>query len=313
MECVGLAESVGFDSLWLVEVSDVDTIALASSICQTTKKIHVATGVVNSHLRVPTLLAMSAATLSNLSGGRFMLGIGSGSPQASYTIDIPADTQLTRFRETLQIVKLCLSGQKVYFHGSLFDVNGFKLGIRPTSKVTIYGAAMGLKMLEAAAELADGVLVMLPTVEHMKEVRRTIDTVREKLRKTTPPVACHLLTAVSRSKKEAERVAKRTVANYAAFPAYRNSFIRMGFADEIRTLEQSRLDRVGSIWERVPTEMAERLIIYGSADECVERVADFVTAGVTYPIIYPCSIPSEFPGKIKETIRAFAPYLKQRR
>src|SRR5579862_9243437 len=81
-----LAESSGFSGIWLVEVNDIDTLAMASSLVRVTRRIKIATGVVNSNLRLPTLLAMGALTVSELSEDRFILGIGAGSPSMVYQV-----------------------------------------------------------------------------------------------------------------------------------------------------------------------------------------------------------------------------------
>src|ERR671932_1801824 len=110
---VRTAEEAGFRSVWLVEVSDVDTIAFASALSQVTDKISICTGVVNSSLRLPTLLAMGAATVSNLSHGRFVLGVGAGSSPMKDSET--ADIRVTRLPETLQLIRPIRSGAKSSF------------------------------------------------------------------------------------------------------------------------------------------------------------------------------------------------------
>ncbi|MEM3857759.1 MAG: LLM class flavin-dependent oxidoreductase, partial [Thermoprotei archaeon] len=64
-------EKLGYRRLWFVEVSDVDVFAMSAAAAQITDRIQLASGVANSYLRLPTLTAMAAATVSSLSGGRF--------------------------------------------------------------------------------------------------------------------------------------------------------------------------------------------------------------------------------------------------
>src|ERR671910_1799151 len=154
------AEEAGFKSVWLVEVNDVDVLTFASALSQVTDKIRICTGVVNSSLRLPTLLAMGAATVSNLSDGRFVLGVGAGSSPMNSSDN--ADLRVTRLRETLQLLRDVLSGNKTSFQGSLFEIQDFQLGFKPKYSIPLYGAAMGLRMVKAVAQLADGVLLMMP-------------------------------------------------------------------------------------------------------------------------------------------------------
>ncbi|MGI0091362.1 MAG: LLM class flavin-dependent oxidoreductase [Nitrososphaerales archaeon] len=315
LDCTHSAERVGFDSLWLVEVAEADVLALAGAISEVTSEIKIATGVVNSNLRLPTLLAMGCATLSELSNGRFALGVGAGDAPMSYTVEIPENTALTRLRETLEIVHLCLSSKNVEYRGKLFEVKEFKLGFKLQNKVPIFGAAMGTKMVKIVVEVADGVLLMMPTPDYMKRIKQTIDSVTsERLTKKSPSVACHLVTSVSESRAEAEETAKRAVVSYIKVPVYRNSFVRMGFGNEISALElESNKQRPNvKLWERVPTGMAEKLIVYGTPEECVQKINTFVSQGVEYPIIYPCMTRSGFPDNVNDTIRLLAPFLEPR-
>jgi alkanesulfonate monooxygenase SsuD/methylene tetrahydromethanopterin reductase-like flavin-dependent oxidoreductase (luciferase family) len=312
------AERSGFDSVWLVEVSEVDVIGLAAALSCVTQKIKIATGVVNSTLRLPTLLAMGAATNSELSGGRFILGVGAGDPPMSYRFSQPKDRPILRLCENIQIVRSCLSGESVVFEGELYEVRDFKLGLKPRHQIPKFGAAMGLKMVQEVAKVADGLLLMMPTIEHLRNVKKVLSDLANKkqhqLKKDPLPVACHILTSVSKSAAEAERNAKKTVARYLEIPAYRNSMVRMGFSEEVQALEQiAKKGDNDDIWHQVSTKMADSLVIYGTPEECVEKISQFVREGVDYPVIYPSMIDVGFPENVKETIRSFAPYVEPSR
>ena len=301
------AEKAGFDSAWLVEVTEVDVMALAGLLSQATSKIKIATGVVNSTLRAPTLLAMGATTVSELSNGRFILGVGAGRPQVSQRN--PKDTELTRLLETIQILKLCLSGESVQFQGKLYEVSGFKLGLKPSHKIQIFGAAMGQKMVETVAKVADGVLLMMPTMEYFKKTRETIYSAlgRRGIPRSEFPIGCHFVTSVSLNKDKAERIAKMSVATYSTRPSYRKSYVRMGFQDEVEAIDKAKGQ---DAWKLVPREMAERLIIYGTPEGCMKKINEFVKEGVTDPVVYPCKTGTEFPDNAEETIRLLSPFLQ---
>jgi 5,10-methylenetetrahydromethanopterin reductase len=304
------AEKAGFDSVWLVEVSEADDMALAGALSQATQNIKIATGVVNSNLRLPTLLAMAAATVSLLSNGRFILGIGAGDPPMTYTDPLRENNPSTRLSETLQILRLCLTGNEVHFEGKLYRVDGFRLGLRPTNKIPIFGAAMGLKMVEMVAPLADGVLTMLTTLEHIREIKQTIQARAKKFQlEKEPAIACHILTSVSEKREVAEQVAKQSVLEYLRIPVYHNSMVRMGFSEEVQDLEATLSAKKEDVWKYVSDDMVGRLIVYGTPEECIGKINAFVKEGVTHPIIYPCTTKSAFPTYVNETIRLFAPFI----
>ena len=103
-----LAEASGFSGIWIVEVNDVDAFALAGALSEVTQSIKIASGVVGSSLRLPTLLAMGAITVSEFSTGRFVLGIGAGTPPVTFSGESKSDSPLLRLKETLQSVRGCL-------------------------------------------------------------------------------------------------------------------------------------------------------------------------------------------------------------
>lgn len=300
---VRTAEEAGFHSVWLVEVNDVDTLAFASALCPVTDKIRICTGVVNSSLRLPTLLAMGAATVSSLSHGHFVLGIGAGSSPMKNrdTINI----RVTRLRETLQLIRAILSGDKTSFQGSLFEVQGFQLGFKPKYSIPLYGAAMGLRMVKTVAELADGVVLMLPTIEYIKLTVRIIRSITKKRGINQFRIACHFVTVISENASMAE--ARRTVARYCAIPPYHNSFARMRFARELTDIDKALSTKPREAWRSVPPEMANRLIIHGTVEECVKQISQYVRLGVTDPIIYP-SLMTAGPKSLEKLIKDFSRY-----
>jgi alkanesulfonate monooxygenase SsuD/methylene tetrahydromethanopterin reductase-like flavin-dependent oxidoreductase (luciferase family) len=297
------AEEVGFRSVWLVEVNDVDTLAFASALSQVTDKIRICTGVVNSSLRLPTLLAMGAATVSNLSHGRFVLGVGAGSSPMKDSDT--ADLRVTRLRETLQLLRAVLSGAKTSFQGSLFEIQDFQLEFKPRYSIPLYGAAMGLRMVKIVAQLSDGLVLMLPTLEHTKLVVRTVKSIIKKRRINQFRIACHFVTVISENESTVE--ARQMVARFCAIPPYHNSFARMGFAPELAKIDKALSTKPKEAWRSVPPEMADRLIIHGTVEQCIKRISDYVRLGITDPIIYP-SFMTARPQLLEKMIKDISRY-----
>jgi alkanesulfonate monooxygenase SsuD/methylene tetrahydromethanopterin reductase-like flavin-dependent oxidoreductase (luciferase family) len=303
---VRTAEEEGFRSVWLVEVSDVDILAFASALSQVTDKIRICTGVVNSSLRLPTLLAMGAATVSNLSHGRFVLGIGAGSSPMKYS-DRTNDIRVTRLIETLQLVRAILPGDKTSFQGSLFKIEDFQLDFKPKYSIPIYGAAMGLRMVNIVAQLADGLLLMLPTIEHTKLAIRAVRSIAEQRGISQFHIACHFVTVISDDHDSLIR-AKRMIARFCMIPQYHNSFVRMGFAQEVENVDIALNTKPEEAWQSVSTEMADELIIHGTAEECARRISNFIDLGVTDPIIYPSVTTVSGREPLEKVIKEFSRY-----
>ncbi len=177
IECVRAADASGYDSFWLPEAWERDAFTVLTELAAHTSRIHLATGIVNVFSRSPALIAMSAATLDEISGGRFRLGLGtSGARVIEDFHGIKFSHPLTRLRETIQIVRLLLAGERVDFEGRCFHLSRFKLGFKPVrARVPIYVAALTPKSLYQLGELADG---WLPTHWPRERLRDGIAHIR---------------------------------------------------------------------------------------------------------------------------------------
>src|SRR3977135_3996268 len=104
VELVRAADGCGYDRFWMPEAGGRDAFALFTELAARTKRIHLGTGIVNVFSRSPALLAMSAATLDEISGGRFRLGLGtSGARVVEDFHGLKFAKPLMRLRETIQI------------------------------------------------------------------------------------------------------------------------------------------------------------------------------------------------------------------
>src|SRR5262249_50782429 len=132
IECLRAADDCGYDSFWMPEAWERDAFTTLSELATQTTRIHLATGIVNVFSRSPSLLAMSAATLDEISCGRFRLGVGvSGKRVVEDFHGVAFEKPLTRLRETVQIIRMLLRGQRVDFDGECFRLSRFKLGFKP--------------------------------------------------------------------------------------------------------------------------------------------------------------------------------------
>src|SRR5262249_48094437 len=106
LECAKDADACGYDSIWIPEAWERDAFTLLTELAVHTNQIHLCTGIVNIFSRTPALLAMSAATLDDISGERFRLGLGtSGARVIEDFHGVKFDKPLTRLKETIQIIR----------------------------------------------------------------------------------------------------------------------------------------------------------------------------------------------------------------
>jgi F420-dependent oxidoreductase-like protein len=163
------AERLGYSSVWVAEAWGSDAVTVLSWIAARTEKIHVGSGILQMPARTPAMTAMTAVTLNELSGGRFMLGLGLSGPQVvEGWHGVPYGKPLGKTREYVSIVRQAIARQHPLLHkGTHYqipyrgdDATGLgkplKLMTHPTHPVPIYLAAIGPKNVTLTAEIADG-------------------------------------------------------------------------------------------------------------------------------------------------------------
>ena len=126
------AEKKGYDSVWIAEhYLFRDAFATLGAVALATSRIRLATGVVNPYTRHPAFIAMSVATIDELSNGRAILGIGSG---VSFWIEEQMAMKMERpvsvTKESIQVIRRLLSGETVSYKGRTFTLRGMKLGFK---------------------------------------------------------------------------------------------------------------------------------------------------------------------------------------
>lgn len=174
------AERLGYDSAWASEAWGSDAVTLLAWVAAATTRLRVGSAVMQIPARTPAATAMTAATLDLLSGGRFLLGLGTSGPQvAEGWHGQPWGKPLTRTREYVEIVRRALRRETLEHHGEHYDVpygrdgatglgKPLKLMLRPLRPdLPIYLAAMAPRNVALAAEIADGWLPFLLSPERV--------------------------------------------------------------------------------------------------------------------------------------------------
>jgi F420-dependent oxidoreductase-like protein len=173
------AESLGYDSAWTAEAYGNDAVTTATWVLANTSKIKVGTAIMQMPARTPAMAAMTAMTLDQLSGGRFVMGLGASGPQVvEGWHGVPYGDGLTRTREYIQIVRQIWAREKpLEFHGELYDIPTTAAGATGLGKplksilhgnpaIPIYTASISPGGLRCAAEVADGVFPMMTDPEN---------------------------------------------------------------------------------------------------------------------------------------------------
>ena len=302
-----LAEANGFDSVWKEETSGTNTFMTLSAIARTTSSIELGTGVANVFSRSPTFLAMSAATLDELSGGRTLLGLGVSSPpliEGWHGIDY--ERPLRRLRETIEILRQAFTERTVDYDGDIYDIGPYSVGFElDRDTIPVYNAAMGETNRRLTAEFADGWMPIFIPRSKFDEFEATLQ--KRASSSDRDPVTCSPMVpcAVAEDTDQAERQVRNLIAQEMAM-GYNSLVDQFGFgkaADEAH--DQWRAGDRDAAAAALSQEMVDEFAIYGTPSECRERLADLATAGAESVILWPSMSASS--GEVRELIESLGP------
>ncbi|MGC0335318.1 LLM class flavin-dependent oxidoreductase [Streptomyces sp. SLBN-8D4] len=158
------AEKLGMDICWVAEAWGAEAPSPLGYLAAKTERMLLGSAIIQLATRTPMAIARAAITLSNLSEGRFLLGLGPSGPQVIEGLHgVPFARPLSRMRETVEIVRQAASGEKVSYSGREFQIplpggegKPMRLAMRAEHDLPIHLATLSPKMLRLTGEIADG-------------------------------------------------------------------------------------------------------------------------------------------------------------
>jgi 5,10-methylenetetrahydromethanopterin reductase len=305
------AESLGYDSIWMHEsLFQRDIVTYLSSMSLSTRRIRLASGVINTFTRHPVTAATTFATLAELSDGRVILGLGLGSfptvPLIGHKIFPVAETRpLRRIREYVEVVRKVWSGEKVEFEGEFFKVHNLTLGFKPKMPVPLFIASLSPKTLEYAAGTADGV-ILSPAFNTAWGTERMVDSVKrgEGKRGSKVERASYIMASLDPDPSKA----RATMRDYYFFLFQLSEVVRPEVLVPYGVTEEM-LKPMKEAWKKgdlpgakklIPERAIEALTLTGKGDHAAERLREYEKAGVTLPIVMPV-------GNVEYAMKELAP------
>jgi 5,10-methylenetetrahydromethanopterin reductase len=312
MEYVRYAEERGFEAVWQAESRLVReaTVPMAA-FAATTDRIKIGSGVVNTWTRNVGLLAATFSTLDELAPGRIILGIGAWWEPLASKVGARRRKPLQAMREVVEVTRRLLAMENVTFHGEFANVTDIEIDIvhgdRSPKHVPIYIGATGMKMMEVAGEIGDGVVLnylvgpaynsqaMAALAEGAARSGRDVEEIdRPQL------VVCSL----DEDRDLALDRARELVTQYLGQQPHimKASGVDQSVLDDIaRVLSwPAGPEEIRRAMSLVPDEVVQLITASGTPDECRAKVREYVEAGATCPILYPLG------DDVRETIDAFA-------
>jgi probable F420-dependent oxidoreductase len=263
-------EYLGYSTLWLPETTGRDPFAHIAFLASQTTTLRFATGIANVFHRHPGMMMQAQNTLAEQTGGRFLLGLGvSHAP-------LVAGLRKLDYSNPLGQMRAYLDGMDASPYTSR----------RPADTPQRVLAALGPKMLELAAERADGAHPYWTTPEHTAHARQILGPdkllcVEQKVVLTTDAGAARAAAALA-------------IGVYDKLPNYRTNWLRLGFTDD-------------QIDQRDPA-FVDAVVAWGTAEAITDRVRSHYDAGATHVCIQPLSPGSDQPRALDwDALEALAP------
>ena len=299
------AERLGYDSVWASEAYGSDAATVLAWLAAQTSTIGIGSAIFQLPARSPAMTAMTAATLDQLSGGRFRLGLGLSGPQVAEGWHGQRYAQpLARTRDYVAVVRMALARQRVEYHGDTYDLplpggpgKALKLTIGPAQqRLPIYLASIGPKNTALAAEIADGWMPFMLSPEHMGEFRPHLEAGAARAGRSLDEVdiAPMVSTQVSDDVEAARDAMRFMLALYVGGMGSReqnfyNQLVRRyGFEEAAAKVQELYLaGRQGEAMAALPEELIDLVSLCGPAGAVRERLAAFREAGVGTVIVAP--------------------------
>ncbi len=281
---VGLAEraeEAGYDRVWLPETWGRDAVTVLTSIARATDRVGIGTSITNVYSRSPALIGQTAATLQEVSDGRFRLGLGPSGPiLVEGWHGVEYGNPLRRTREAIEVVRQVLAGETVEYDGEYFQLAGFRLRHDPPDPPPIDAAGIGPTAVELAGRFGDGwhalVLTREGLADRIEDFRRGA-----KLGGRDPAegrVTVMLTCCALDDRERARYLARELIAFYlgAMGTFYREALARQGYeetATDVAT-HWANGEREAAI-DAIDDELLDALAVAGHPGECRERLASF--------------------------------------
>ena len=282
------AARLGYTSIWTPEGTGQDSFQVCAQRWSASREVvpsGLTTGIAVSPVmyRTPVAFAMSAGTLTGMTDGKFILGIGSGgahTPGGRRSMGLPRLSALSMMRDYLTTTRALLAGDALDYEGPVVRLRKIKLDIDPPPRTPVYLGALGPEMLRLSGELADGASLNWCTPEQVAWSRERIaeGAARADRDPASVRVAEYIRVCVDDDVDTARLAFARATMGYALgrrVPTereralgYRAHFERMGFTDELAWLDRMREGGASRdvLADAFPNELLQNVGYFGTAD-----------------------------------------------
>jgi alkanesulfonate monooxygenase SsuD/methylene tetrahydromethanopterin reductase-like flavin-dependent oxidoreductase (luciferase family) len=307
------AEAHGFDCAWGGEANNKDPTVMLSAIAAVTTRLKVGSAIYHILGRTPATLALQAMGLDELSGGRFLLGIGSSNPTIAKWHGQSFDRPLSRIQEYIEITRAAMRGEKLNFEGKFFTAQNFKMAFKPSGRsIPIYVAAFGPKMTRLAGRISDGVLINMANPTEISRIAAEVKAGAQEAGKdpSKMEIICKIRCSIAPNYGVAREALSHALTYYALADYYRELLGRMGFAEEVEAMRAAwKTGGFHAARALISDRMFNSLPLVAatSAPEVVEQIRPYIEAGATRIILPYVAASDDIVGEMKNFIDYWMP------
>ena len=244
VEVAQAAEAQGYESFWLTEGANRDSISQLAYLAAKTSRIKLGTGIITIFSRTPVMVAQTAAGMMELSGGRFILGLGTGHKASVERVQGQVFSKpASRTRDYIRIIREALKGERVSYQGEVVSVSDFRFGgPLPAGELPIYIACLGGPLARVSGEMADGVVPLMASPQGIEKLWEGIAEGAAQAGRdpSKVDVAGFIVACASDDHAQAEAEARRQIARYGSLPFYQRMMRIGGFEEEVEKIVQAQ-------------------------------------------------------------------------
>ncbi|MFM8650649.1 MAG: LLM class F420-dependent oxidoreductase [Actinomycetota bacterium] len=271
---------MGYTDIWSAESDGADGFTPLALAAAWEPRLRLGTAIIPAYTRSPACFAQSVASLADAAPGRFAIGIGSSSNVIVERWNgVPFVEPYKKVRDVVRFLNDALAGEKIVKKYDTFEVNGFKLGVRPEVRPSILVAALREGMLRLAGREADGAIInwLSPS-----DVTKVAGVVRDAAGGQDREIVARIFVCVSENTEVVRAAARFAIAAYLNVPVYAAFHEWLGRGPQLQGMWDAWKagDRKAAL-AAIPDEVVDDLVVHGSAAQCRAKIDQYFANGVT--------------------------------
>jgi probable F420-dependent oxidoreductase len=292
---------LGYTDVWSSEADGTDAFTPLALVAAWEPRLRLGTAIVPAFTRAPGCLAQSVASLADAAPGRFAFGVGTSSNVIVERWNgVPFVEPYKRVRDVVRFLREALAGEKVSRAYDTFEVQGFKLGVRPQVVPSLLVAALRPGMLKLAGREADGAIINWLSADDVAKVAPIVQA-----EGPDKEIVCRIFVCPSADDDAVRAGAKFAIAAYLNVPVYAAFHEWLGRGEQLAGMWTAWKagDRKAAL-EAIPDSLVDELVVHGTPEQCRAHIQRYFDNGVTTSSL---ALMPLAPYDHAEAVRALAP------